>query len=350
MQALRLYGPSDLRLEDVPVPKAEKGGLVVKVEACAICGSDIRNVRAGGSSHGMDLPVTIGHEIAGTIHETGEGVRDFEPGRRVVLAAVIACGHCRYCLRGMQNQCSQKQAISYRYDGGFAEYIAVPPRLVDGGGVLPMPEGLSFSEACITEPFACALNGQELSRTGLGDAVCVMGAGPVGLMHCLLARARGAGRLILTDVDAGRLELSRDFPEIDIRIDGSKEDVVERVLAKTGGAGADVVIVAAPSGEAQVQATRMAARGGRVNLFGGLPKGNSETCFDSNVIHYKELFVHGTSDSRIPHMMTILGLMDTGQIRPGKLITRALPLSRFREGFDLAASGKALKVILEPGK
>ncbi|MFZ5974789.1 MAG: alcohol dehydrogenase catalytic domain-containing protein [Bacillota bacterium] len=350
MQALRLYGPSDLRLQDIPVPKASAGGLVVRVEACAICGSDVRNVRAGGSSHGMDLPVTIGHEIAGTIHAIGEGAVGFEPGQRVVLAAVIACGSCRYCLRGMQNQCRRKEAISYRYDGGFAEYIAIPPQLVAGGGVLPMPEGLSFAEACIAEPFACALNGQELSRVGLGDAVCVMGAGPVGLMHCLLARARGAGRVILTDVDAGRLELSRDFPEIDCRIDGSRGDVVERVLTETGEEGADAVIVAAPSGEAQAQATRMAARGGRINLFGGLPKGNSETTFDSNVIHYKELFVHGTSDSRIPHMMTILSLMASGQIQPGKLITKALPLSRFQEGFDLAASGKALKVILEPGK
>jgi L-iditol 2-dehydrogenase len=350
MQALRLYGPSDLRLEDLPVPKAPAGGAVVKVEACAICGSDVRNVRAGGSSHGMTLPVTLGHEIAGTIHEIGEGVEGLEVGQQIVLAAVIACGRCGYCQRGLQNQCDYKEAISYRYDGGFAEYIQVPPQLLTAGGILPKPESFSFAEASITEPFACALNGQELSRVGLGDVVCVMGAGPVGLMHCMLAKARGASKVFLTDVFAERMELSRDFPEIYARIDGSKEDVVQRVLDETNGVGADVVIIAAPSGEAQVQATRMAAKRGRVNLFGGLPKGKSETTFDSNVIHYKELFVHGTSDSTIAQMMTILGLMESGQLRPSSLITKKLPLSQFKEGFELAASGKALKVILEPGK
>jgi len=333
MQALRLYGPSDLRLEDLPVPKAPAGGAVVKVEACAICGSDVRNV-----SHGMTLPVTLGHEIAGTIHEIGEGVEGLEVGQQIVLAAVIACGRCGYCQRGLQNQCDYKEAISYRYDGGFAEYIQVPPQLLTAGGILPKPKSFSFAEASITEPFACALNGQELSRVGLGDVVCVMGAGPVGLMHCMLAKARGASKL------------SRDFPEIYARIDGSREDVVQRVLDETNGVGADVVIIAAPSGEAQVQATRMAAKRGRVNLFGGLPKGKSETTFDSNVIHYKELFVHGTSDSTIAQMMTILGLMESGQLRPSSLITKKLPLSQFKEGFELAASGKALKVILEPGK
>ena len=350
MQALRLYGPSDLRLEDLPVPGAEAGGLVVKVEACAICGSDLRNVKAGGSSHGMDLPITIGHEISGTVHEIGEGTEGFAPDQRVVLASITPCGQCVNCLKGIQNLCNNKLAVSYQYDGGFADYVAVPRRHVAAGGVLPMPEGLSFPEVSITEPFSCALNGQELSRVGLGDVVCVMGAGPVGLMHCMLARARGAGKIILADVSPSRLELSCDFPEIDRQIDASKEDPVERVLELTGGVGADVVITAAPSGEAQVQATRMAAKRGRINFFGGLPKGKAQTTFDSNIIHYRELFVHGTSDSTIPHMMTILELMGSGRLSPGRLVTKVLPLSKFKEGFELAGSGHALKVILEPGK
>ncbi len=350
MQALRLYGPSDLRLEEVPIPKAPAGGLVVEVKACAICGSDVRNVRAGGSSHGMDLPITLGHEIAGIIHEVGEGVDEFAVGQKVVLATIIPCGRCRYCLRGMHNQCDRKEALSYQYDGGFAEYVAVPPQHLAAGGILFMPEGLTFAEASITEPFSCALNGQELSQVGMGDVVDVMGAGPIGIMHCLLAKARGASKVILTEVVADRLELSKDFPEIDVRIDSTKEDPVERVLAETQGAGADVIMVAAPSGEAQAQATKMAAKRGRVNLFGGLPKGKSETTFDSNVIHYRELFVHGTSDSTVPQMMAILDLMASRRVDPSKLVSKVFPLSQFKEAFELAGSGKALKVILEPGK
>jgi len=350
MQALRLYGPSDIRLEDLPVPRPEAGGLLVKVEACAICGSDLRNIRAGGSSGGMDLPITIGHEISGTVQEIGEGAEGFSPGQRVVFASITPCGQCINCLKGMQNLCNNKMAVSYQYDGGFADYVAVPRRHVVAGGVLPVPEGLSFTEVSITEPFSCALNGQELSRVGLGDVVCVIGAGPIGLMHCMLGKARGAARVILTDVSSARLELSRDFPEIDYRIDASREDPVKKVMEITGGVGADVIITAAPSGEAQVQAIKMAAKRGRVNLFGGLPKGNSETTFDSNIIHYRELFVHGSSDSTIPYMRTILDMMGAGRLSPGRLISKVLPLSKFREGFELAASGNALKVVLEPGK
>ena len=350
MQALRLYGANDLRLEDLPIPKAPAGGLVVKVAACAICGSDLRNVRAGGSSHGMNLPVTLGHELSGTIHALGEGVQGFNIGQKVVVAAIIPCGHCRYCLIGLQNQCNQKEAISYQYDGGFAEYIAVPASLLSAGGVLPIPEGLSLVEAAITEPCACALNGQELSKVGLGDVVCIMGAGPLGLVHCILAKARGASKVILVDILDGRLELSKRFSQIDCRINGAKEDVVQRVMQETDGAGADVVIVASPSNQAQVQGIQMAAKRGRVNFFGGLPKGKSETTIDANIIHYRELFIHGTSDSTVTHMQTILKLIASGQIQPSELITKTLPLSCFKEGFDLAAGGQHLKVVLQPGK
>ena len=350
MKALRLHGPSDLRLEDLPVPQAPAGGLLVKVEACAICGSDVRNVRAGGSSHGMELPITLGHEMAGTIHEVGAGVDGYQVGQKVVLATIIPCGRCRYCLRGIQNQCDHKEALSYEYDGGFAEYIAVPPGSLVSGGILPMPEGLSFAAASITEPFSCALNGIELSQVGLGDVVVIIGAGPIGLMQCLLAKAKGAGKVILVEVNANRLALSQDFEEIDVRINAAECDPVQAVLDETQGAGADAILVAAPSGEAQVQAIAMAAKRGHVNLFGGLPKGKSLTTFDSNVIHYRELFVHGTSDSTIPQMMTILNLMVSGAVDPKKIISAVRPMSDYKAAWELASGGTALKVILEPQK
>lgn len=350
MKALRLYGANDIRLDEVSQPHAQPGGMVVKVEACAICGSDLRNIRAGGSSHGMTLPVTLGHEMSATIYELGEGTSGYSVGEGVVLSAIIPCGRCRYCLSGMLNQCDSKETLSYQYDGGFAEYMAIPKGLVDAGGVLKIPNGISIEEAAITEPCSCALNGQDLSRVGLGDTVCVMGAGPLGIIHCALARLRGAGKVILVDVVDKRLELAKNYDEIDLTIDGSKDDVVARVMAETDGAGADVVIVASPANIAQVQGVQMAAKHGRVNLFGGLPKGKSETTFDSNIIHYRELFVHGTSDSTITQMQAILALMGSGRFKPGRFISKFVPLTEFEKAFELASSGQEMKVVIQPGK
>jgi len=348
MKAVRLYGANDLRYEEVPKPSAPPGGLLVKVKACAICGSDVRNVAAGGSSHGFTLPRTLGHEIAGVIEEVGPGVEGYEVGQRVVLAVVIPCGRCPYCLSGHHNQCEAKEAISYQYDGGFAEYVVAPEPLVRQGGVLPIPEGIDFYEAALTEPFSCALNGQELSQVGLGDTVVIIGAGPVGNMHAMLARARGATRIILAELMPERLAKAREIGAADTYVDSGQEDLKEVVMRVTGGRGADVVIVAAPSGQAQVQAINIAARRGRVNLFGGLPKGRSEITVDANVIHYRELFVHGTSDSTFLHMRAILDLMAAGRVNAKPLITKVLPLSRYQEGFELARSGSALKVLLSP--
>ena len=350
MQALQLFGKDDIRLMNLPMPELPEGGMIVKVAACSICGSDLRNIRAGGSSHGMDLPVTLGHEISGTVHAIADGVEGYALGEHVVLSALITCGACRYCLTGRQNQCLHKEALSYQYNGGFAEYIAIPKKLIQSSGVLHLPNNIPLVDAAITEPCSCALNGQELSNVGFGDVVVVMGSGPLGLVHCTLAKLRGAAKVILVDIADNRLELSKPFDAIDVRVNSLKEDVVKRVMAETGGYGADVVIVASPAPSAQAQGVEMAAKHGRVNLFGGLPKGNSITALDANLIHYKELFVHGTSDSTVTHMEKIIRLMADGRLRPGPFITHVLPLSRAMEAFDIAYSGQALKVVLTPGK
>jgi L-iditol 2-dehydrogenase len=146
------------------------------------------------------------------------------------------------------------------------------------------------------------------------------------------------------------LEIANAFEEVDVKIDGSKEDVVARVMRETDGIGVNVVMVASPAIIAQVQGVQMAAKRGRVNLFGGLPKGKSEATFDSNIIHYRELFVHGTSDSTITHMQDILSLVTSGRFKPSRFISKFIPLSNFKEAFEMAAGGKELKVVLQPGK
>jgi len=346
MKALRLYGPNDLRLEEVPKPSISDEEILVRVKACAICGSDVRNVAAGGSGHGFSLPRVIGHEISGVIEEVGSKVVGYTPGMKVVLGVVISCGRCIYCMKGHPNICIHKEAISYQYDGGFAEFVVVPNTLVKQGGVMPIPEGISFEEASITEPFSCALNGQELSNVSLGDVVVVIGAGPVGNMHVMLAKARGAYSVILSEVNPERLKMSMDLGLADHYTEPS--GLKDLVMQVTGGIGADAVIVAAPSGEAQVQALDVVAPRGRVNFFGGLPRGKSQIQVDSNMIHYREVFVHGTSDSTFLQMKKILNLMATKRLDAKKLITDVAPLDKYEEGFAKARSGSALKVLLVP--
>jgi L-iditol 2-dehydrogenase len=348
MLALRLYGKNDLRLEDIPEPSAPKGGILVRVRACAICGSDLRNIRAGGSSHGMTLPRVLGHEAAGEIVEIGEGVKGFQIGDRVLLSVTVPCGACDYCLRGLPNLCDRKAALSYQYDGSFAEYVAVPEKMVRTGGVIPIPENVSFEQASIVEPISCVLNGQELSRVGLQDVVAVIGAGPVGAAHAIMAKILGASKVVMAEISPERLEMARKIKAVDRVVDSGKEDFVKVVMEETGGRGADVIIVAAPSGEAQVQALSAAAKRGRVNFFGGLPKDRSTIAIDSNIIHYRELFVHGTSDSTVVHMKKVLNLIAQGRIDTNLLISKSFPLTDYQDAFELASSGKALKVIINP--
>ena len=348
MKALRLYGPDDLRLEEVPVPTAPAGGMVIKVAACAICGSDLRNIKAGGSSHKMTLPAILGHEFSGTITELGEGVTGYEVGQEVVCSAIIPCGKCRYCLSGMQNLCEDKNALSYVVPGGMAEYVMLPALHVANGGVHLVPKGYSAEDVCIAEPCSCALNGQELSDVKFGDTVCVIGAGPLGIVHCLIAKLRGARKVISVDIMDNRVEQARSFPEIDVAINSMKENLVERVMAETNGFGVDCVIVASPSVIAQKQAIEIAGKRCHVNFFGGLPKGTPPVEIDSNVVHYKELFIHGTSDSCNIHIDKILEMFESGQLDPRRIITHRYPLSQFKEAFDMAKSGEALKVILIP--
>jgi len=194
---------------------------------------------------------------------------------------------CRQCLRGQMTVCPNQTSMGYQYPGGFAEYMVVPKAVLDVDGLNRIPENLSFAEASVAEPFACAINAQELISVGDGDTVVVFGAGPIGCIHIRLARANGASRVFLIDVNAERLKMSADAVKPDEVINGSEVDVVERVKELTGGRGADVVITATAANVAQEQAIGMAARRGRISFFGGLPKTNPYIRCDSNLVHYR---------------------------------------------------------------
>ena len=345
MKAAVFYGPGEVRVTELPRPAIAAEELLVKVAACAVCGSDVRTFRHGARN--IDKPVVLGHELSGTIVETGRSITGYREGQRVAVAPAIPCGQCRYCRRGAQTMCEHLRSIGYEFDGGLAEFMVVPASAVKAGCVNPLPDGVAFPEAAVAEPLACVINAQELLGVGAGDTVVIIGAGPVGCLHAGLARARGARLVILVDLRAERLAAARTFGA-DLAIDGSREDVRARVLAATDGLGASVVIVAAPSNRAQEEAVMLAARRGRINFFGGLPKTNPTITLDANVVHYRELTIVGSYGSRPDHNRQALELVARRALPIASLIGLEVPLERVLEGLRAVEEGRVLKVVVRP--
>jgi L-iditol 2-dehydrogenase len=346
VKAATFYEPGDLRLGDVAEPTAGPGELKLRMRATATCGTDAKIYRHGHPR--LDPPQIIGHELAGEVVDIGDAVTGFNPGDRVQVIAAVPCGDCWACTAGIMAVCPNQTSMGYQYAGGFAEYMIVPAQVLKVDGVNRIPDGLSYAEASVTEPLACALNAQELARVGEGDVVVVMGAGPIGCLHVRLARSRGASAVYLVDVNADRLALSAERVRPDASIDGSDSDVVAMVGKLTDGRGADVIITAAPSGKAQEDAIEMAAPRGRISFFGGLPKDDPYIRCDSNKVHYRELFLIGANGSSPDHNRRALDLIATGAVPVADLITHRLPLDRVHDAIEAVISGEAIKVVVEP--
>lgn len=346
MKVARFYAPGEVRLEDVAEPVAGPREVKLRVRNCSTCGTDVKILRNGHPN--LSPPRVMGHEIAGEVVEVGAEVSGWAAGDRVQVIAAVPCGDCRQCRKGRMAVCENQTSVGYQYEGGFAEYLVVPHAVLQVDGLNRIPDGLSFAEASVAEPLACVLNGQRLAGVGPGDVVVVVGAGPIGCLHVRLARARGAARVVLADMQPDRLKLAADLVEPDETVDVSSVDVVETVLALTDGAGADVVITAAASGAAQEQALRMTARGGRISFFGGLPKDKPVIAVDSNLVHYRELTIVGANGSSPADNAEALRLIASGEVPVADLITHRLPLDRVLDAFDVVARGEAIKVTIEP--
>jgi len=346
MKAAVLKGIEDLEIKDISKPLPSPEEIVIRVKACTICGTDIR-VYHYGHKH-IHFPRITGHEVAGEIVEVGKKVKDYKKGEKVAVAPAIPCGKCFYCRRGMQSMCVNLKAIGYHYDGGFAEFMLIPENAIQNGCVNHIPEDLSFEEASLAEPLACAINGQELSKISLGDTVAIIGAGPLGCIHIQLARVKGASKIILIEISQERIELIQKIVPVEVVINPSREDVVKRIKEETGGRGVDKVIVACSSRKAQEQALHIISPRGIVNFFGGLPKDEPFIKFNSNLIHYGEFYVVGTHGSAPYHNELALNLISRGRIKVKELITHRLPLDKLKEGIHLAETQRGLKVLIEP--
>ncbi len=348
MLALRFYAPEDLRLEDVPEPTCGTDEVKIRVKNCSTCGTDVK-IRKNGHQN-LTPPRIIGHEIAGEAVEVGSGVAgDWKPGDRVQVIAAVPCGKCHECRKGWMAVCQNQTSVGYQYDGGFAEYMIVPREVLAVDGMNRIPDGVGFAEASAAEPFACAINAQEQLGIEPGDDVVIFGAGPIGCMHVRIARGvHGAGRIILVDINSERLKMSADAVQPDVVINASEVNIVEEILKLTGGRGADVVITATPANITQEQAVSMAARNGRISFFGGLPKTNPTITLDSNLVHYRQLHIHGANGSAPEHNRRALDYIASGEVPVADLITRRIRLRDVMDAFGIVERGEAIKVTVEP--
>jgi L-iditol 2-dehydrogenase len=330
-------------VEDVLRPACPEWGLLLKVQACGLCGSDLRTLRSGHPR--VRFPWVIGHEVAGTVVEVGGrygGVHGV--GDRLAVGPLAYDVHDEFCLSGRHELCVDYREIGQHWPGGLAEYLAVPPECLAMGTIERIPDGMDPVVAAISEPVSSCVNAQEKGVVTLGDTVVVLGAGPIGCIHVCLARARGAMRVIVADLAAERLRLCERF-EPDELIDLRATDGVSEVRRLTGGRGAEVVITANASPAAQVQAVEMARKGGRILLFGGLPKNECRPGIDMNRVHYQALHLIGTTIFAPRHQRIALQLLAKGRVPAERLITDRMSLVEFGEGVRRALEGKSLKTV-----
>jgi L-iditol 2-dehydrogenase len=345
MKAAVLEAIEQLEVKEVSDPQLEPGSIIVRVKVCSICSTDLRTYHHGHA--GMKLPQILGHEIAGEISAVAEGASGFRVGDRVAITPRVACGNCFYCLRGQGIYCLNHLSFGHQLPGAYAEYLLVPGRAVQYGVVNKIDGRVSYEEASLAETLACCLRAQKTSRVGRGDTVVVVGAGPVGIIHCRLARANGAARVVLVEREAARLR-QVDLSSVDVLVDSGKSDAVAEVLALTEGRGADVVIVACSSAEAQEQSLSLANRGGRINFFAGLLPDRSEISIDSNMIHYGELSIQGNHGSTPEDNREALSMLGGRSIAVNDLITHRFPLDSIRDAFHFAESRTGMHVAVLP--
>ncbi|MFP4302338.1 MAG: zinc-binding dehydrogenase [Spirochaetaceae bacterium] len=346
MKAMVIHAPMQYEITDLPVPEPASGELRLKVEAVGLCGSDLRTIRSGHKH--VQFPWTLGHEICGTVEKLGP---DFEGpwkvGERLSVGPNTYDPADPYCVEGRHELSEEIREIGQAWKGGFAEKMIIPRESVRLGNLLPAPEQLESIYAAMAEPGSSVIHSHEKAETRMGDTVLVMGAGPIGCLHVAIARASGAEKVFLADLVEERLELAVAF-EPDALINMKKKDLAEEVRRLTDGAGADLVITANPAPSSQVTAVELAAKGGRVVLFGGLPHDDSKPGVDMNLVHYKNLTLIGISKFAPRHFRRSLQMLASGRIPGDKLVTHVLPLSEFDKGVKLAMNGEALKVVYEP--
>lgn len=340
MQALRFYEKNTFKIDTLPVPDPGGGEVLVKVKAAAICGTDVRMLQNGGS-FSPERPLIPGHEFAGIIEKSN--APGFTEGARVAIAPNIGCGICTMCIKGDSHHCASLGALGVNMDGGFAQYVVIPKEAVRQGNVQPLADSLSFAEGAINEALSCALNGFKRLSFQSGETYLVIGAGAIGLMHAKLARMAGASKVFIHDLSKDRLDFAQKLDAFFTPIYG---DLEQEIMEGTGGLGCDAIVTACPVPAVQQLSLKLAAVNGRINFFGGLPKDRENVALNSNIIHYHQLFVTGSTRASLSQYAEALRFISSGILSVRELVSDTYSLSEAEKAFDNAAHTRGLKHVI----
>ncbi len=327
------------------MPEISRDEVLVKVGANTVCGTDVRILR-GEKTRGIAQPVVLGHELAGHIAEVGNEVEGYEVGAPVVMAPAMACLHCFYCKRGLENLCQNKRIMGNIVDGGLAEYVRIPGNAVEAGNLFVAEKDLPPEQLALAEPLACCINGQGNYRVEVNDTVLVLGAGPIGLFHLQLALLAGARTVIVSNRSEARRNFATELGA-HVTVDPSGEDLWEVVAEHTDGLGVDVSVICVGRPRLVNDALRATRKGGRVNVFAGLA-GDGWSKVEANLIHYNELVLTGASDSKRRDYDTALRLIESGRIDAEQMVTHRFPLKETEKAIETSAAGEGIKVAVMP--
>jgi L-iditol 2-dehydrogenase len=344
MTAAVLYGKEDLKIERVPIPRVEKGEVLVKVQVALTCGTDLKVYQRGYHARMIVPPALFGHELAGVIEEVGEGVHSFKKGQRVVALNSAPCQMCFYCSKHQENLCED---LLFN-NGAYAEYIRVPRRIVEAN-MLVIPSNVSFEDAAMTEPLACVLRGLHETGVEIGDTVTIIGGGPIGLMFVQVARAIGCNVISVVKRDE-QVVAAKHMGAHEIVQTTKVQNVIEAVRALTPQKrGCDVVIEAVGRPEAWEWTVEMVRKGGTVNFFGGCASG-SKVQLDTNRLHYSEITLKATFHHTPETVRRAFGLIAAKKIRPTDYITGEAPLSSLQKVLrHMLNRGGDIKTAIIPG-
>ncbi len=344
MIASLLLEPGRLVLRDVEIPKPGPGEVVVRVRTALTCGTDLKAFKRGHPK--MTIPGPFGHEFSGDVHEIGEGVTKFKPGDQIMTAPSAPCGDCVYCRKNQENLCAM--VMDKMVWGAFAEYVLMPAHIVENN-MFSKPEHLSYEEAAMLEPLSCVVYGMDQVDVKRDDTVLIIGAGAIGLLHVMVARALGAERVIVAGRRENRLKLAWALGA-DAVIDVEKESIFERVKELTQGMGADIVIECTGQLAVWEETPELARPGGTVILFGGLPAGTRAT-FDTSRLHYDQITLKGVFHYTRSAVKKAYQLLSEKKITVNGLISGTYSLNDLKHVFeDLLQQGQGIKFAVVPNE
>lgn len=342
MKAAVVYGKNEIRIAEVPRPRAGKGEVVVKVRASGVCATDVKIL--GGAGTPAELPAILGHEVAGTVAELGAGAGEtgLHVGQRVAVYPIAACGECLYCRRGRNSLCLHEHGLGHGDDGGFAEFVRIPAEIVALGGVIDVGD-MPFDLAAMIEPVSCCLAAADQCGTKAGDTVVVVGAGPLGLLHTAVSKALGA-RVVCIDMNEARLTRALRLGAMKV-VNPEKEDAAAVVRDLTE-VGADVVIAAVGIPQVMESYLPLVRNGGVFNVFGGTPRGEMMTV-DPRWIHYGEITLTGTFASSVKQFHKAFDFVGSRAEEIETVISTRCGLDDILAAVRRVQTGKGTKTVLQ---